>query len=320
MPSRRRSGSSPLSLRGGASLQLAGRIPQQRADLRQAGLVVGAHHVGHPGHLGVDAEPAQLFHGHLFPQHLLDHRRPGDEHLAGAAHHEDEVRERRRVGRHADARPHDRRDLRDGARRDAVLEEDLPDGGGDAQPLLDARPHRVVEPDARHPQGAGRADAVGDLLGVGAAHRPGQHRAILGEQVHRPPVDPREAAHHPVRGPAPLRHAEVRALGLGQHELFREAARVHQPLDALPGRELALAVLLVDGAGVACEDARLQVGEALFGGRNSSRGAIGFRCFAFFGHEGRVSRRWSRCGSARRRCRRTKEREQVSTECPGRPT
>ena len=149
---------------------------------------------------------------------------------------------------------------------DAVLEENLADGRGDAQPLLDARPHRVVEPDARHPQGAGRADAVGDLRGMGAAHRPRQHRAVLGEQVHRPPVDAGEAAHHPIRGPAPLRHAEIRALGLGQHELFGEAARVHEPVDAFPGGELALAVLLVDGPGVAGEDAGLELGEFLFRG------------------------------------------------------
>ena len=98
---------------------------------------------------------------------------------------------------------------------------------------------------------------------MGAAHGPRQHRAVLGEQVNRPPVDAGEAAHHPVRGPAALCHAEIRALGLGQHELFGEAARVHEPVDAFPGGELALAVLLVDGPGVALQDLSLEGGEPL---------------------------------------------------------
>ncbi len=132
---------------------------------------------------------AKLFHRHLFSEDFLDHRRPGDEHLARALDHDDEVGQRRRIGGDADARSHDRRELRNHARGDAVLKENFSDGGGDRESFLDPGADGVVETDQRDAELACGLDDVSDLFGVGAADGSGEHGAILGKKVNRPAVD-----------------------------------------------------------------------------------------------------------------------------------
>ena len=91
---------------------------------------------------------------------------------------------------------------------------------------MNPRANRVVEPDQRHAELARGLDDIGDFFCVGATHRAGKDRAVLGEEVNRPAVNFTIAGHYPVAGLPFFRHAEVRTLGLGQHELFDETSRV----------------------------------------------------------------------------------------------
>ena len=100
-------------------LPFARRLPdaqqarQRRCKVRHA--APRAVHARSPQRLGVDV----LVH------HGLDHLGPREEHVAVVLHHHGEVRQRRRVGRAAGARTHDRRDLRDDARGIRIQFEDV---------------------------------------------------------------------------------------------------------------------------------------------------------------------------------------------------
>src|SRR5205823_12080685 len=98
----------------------------------------------------MDLCPPKILHGDVLTCHLFDDAGTGDEHLAGAPHHEDEIGKRGRVRSDADARPHDGADLGHDTASNAVGIEDFADGFSDVQPLLNARAYRVIEADDRH--------------------------------------------------------------------------------------------------------------------------------------------------------------------------
>ena len=68
---------------------------------------------------------AQMLLRHVFVRHRLDHVRTGDEHVAGALHHEDEIGDGGRVDGAAGARAHDGGNLRDHAARQRVAQKDI---------------------------------------------------------------------------------------------------------------------------------------------------------------------------------------------------
>ena len=98
----------------------------------------------------------------------LHHVRPGDEHVAHAADHEDEVGDRRGVHRAARAGAEDGGDLRDDARGQGVAEEDVGVAAERDDPLLDAGAARVVEADDRRAVPHREVHHLADLLRRGS--------------------------------------------------------------------------------------------------------------------------------------------------------
>ena len=90
---------------------------------------------------------------------------PGDEHVRRAAHHVDEVGDRRRIHRAAGARPEDRRDLRHDAGGERVAQEDVGVAAERDDAFLDARAARVVEADHRRAVPHREIHDLADLLG-----------------------------------------------------------------------------------------------------------------------------------------------------------
>ena len=106
---------------------------------------------------------------HLLVRHRLHHVRAGDEHVAHAPHHEDEVGDRRAVDRAARAGAEDGGDLRDDAGGERVAQEDVGVAAERDHALLDAGAARVVEPDHRRAVPHRQVHDLADLLGVGLA-------------------------------------------------------------------------------------------------------------------------------------------------------
>ncbi len=92
-----------------------GQEVEQPPHLQQALDIVVVGAVGDAGSRCVHGGAAKLFRRHHLVGDGLHHVGAGHEHVARIAHHEDEVRHRRRIDVAARARPHDHGDLRDDA-------------------------------------------------------------------------------------------------------------------------------------------------------------------------------------------------------------
>ena len=114
---------------------------------------------------------------------------PGHEHVRRAAHHVDEVGDRRRIHRAAGARPEDRRDLRHDARRERVAQEDVGVSAERDDAFLDARAAGVVEADHRRAVPHREIHDLADLLGERLGQRSAEHGEVLREDVDQPAVD-----------------------------------------------------------------------------------------------------------------------------------
>ena len=143
-----------------------------------------------PDVLGVRVGAAQLLHGHVFVRHRLHHVRAGHEHVARAAHHVDEVGDRRRVDRAAGAGAEDRGDLRHDARGERVAQEDVGVAAERDDAFLDARAAGVVEADDRRAVPHREVHDLADLLGVRLGERAAEDGEVLREDVDEPAVDP----------------------------------------------------------------------------------------------------------------------------------
>ena len=162
---------------------------EELARLREARLVVGRREVADAALGRVRRRAAEVLLGDLLVRDRLDDVGAGDEHVARALDHQDEVGDGGRVHGAPGARAHDAADLRDDAARERVAEEDVGVAGERLDALLDARAARVVEADD------GRADLhrevhdLADLLGVGAAQAAAEDREVLREDEDLAPVD-----------------------------------------------------------------------------------------------------------------------------------
>ncbi len=226
------------------AVQIVARdVRHQFADHPQAFGVVVRQKMRHAADAVVRFGAAQLFLGHVLVRDGLDHLRPGDEHVAGALHHEDEVGERRRIDRAARARPHDGGDLRNHAARERIAQEDIGVTGQRRHAFLNARASGIVQPDHRR---AGLQRQVHDLANfqrVGFRERSAQHGEILREDVNQPPVNVAVAGDEAVAVDDLLIHSEIG--GAMPHQLVHlfECACVQQQIDALARRKLAFLVL-----------------------------------------------------------------------------
>ena len=178
----------------------------------------------------------------------------GDEHVRGLLDHQHEVGHRGRVDGAARAGPHDQADLRDDPGGLDVAPEDLrvPTQGDDA--LLDARAARVVDPDQRAAVLEREVHDLADLLREGLRERPSEHREVLGEDEDLAAEHGPVPGHHRVAPRPALHHPEVRVAVADVAVELDEAARVEEPLEPLPGEQLAALALtrhraLVAGVG-----------------------------------------------------------------------
>ena len=247
---------------GRALLVVLRQEPQQPAHERQRLVFVRADEVRDAALRGVDVRPAELLGRHRLARDLLHDLGPGQEHVARAPRHADEVGDRRAVDRAARAGTENEADLRHDAGVQDVLEEDVGVAGKRVDALLDPRAARVVEADDRRAHLGRQVHDLADLLRVGLRQAAAEDGEVLAEHEHQPPVDGPVAGDDPVGERLLLFHPEVRAAVRDEGVELLEAPFVEQPVDALAGGVLALPVLFLD-AGVAAGPVRLlaQVGE-----------------------------------------------------------
>ena len=113
--------------------------------------------------------------------------------------------------------------------------------------LLDAGARTVVEPDHGHARRGGQVHDLVDLLGEDLAQGAAEDGEVLAEDADPAPVDGAEAGDDTVGvGPVLLEAHPVGPVP-GQHVELLEGSLVEQVVDPLPGRQLALGVVPLDG-------------------------------------------------------------------------
>ena len=177
--------------------------------------------MGHAALGRMNRSAAQLFLRHLFAGHGLHDLRAGNEHIAAALAHQDEVGQRGRINRAAGARSENSRDLRDNARSEDVALEDFGITGQTVHALLDTRAARIVDSDHRSPVFHRHIHHFADLSGEGFGQRTAEHGEILREHVYLTAVDRTVAGYDAVAEIGLFLEAEIIAAVLYEHiELF----------------------------------------------------------------------------------------------------
>jgi hypothetical protein len=137
----------------------------------------------------VGARAAQLLGRDDLVGHGFDHVGPGDKHVGGIAHHEDEVGHGRRIDRAAGAGAHDHGNLRDNARRLDIAPEHFRIAGQGGDALLDTGAAAVVEADHRRAVAHRHVHDLADLLRMRFRQRTAEHGEVLREHIDEPAVD-----------------------------------------------------------------------------------------------------------------------------------
>ena len=127
----------------------------------------------------MDVGAAELLEGDVLVRDRLHHVGAGDEHVAHAAHHVDEVGDGGAVHRAAGAGAEDRRDLRHDAGGEGVAQEDVGVAAERDDALLDAGAAGVVEPDDRRAVPHGEVHHLADLVGVRLRERAAEDGEVL---------------------------------------------------------------------------------------------------------------------------------------------
>ena len=231
---------------GHARLVVGGQEVHQAAHLQQRLDVVLVGAVGDRRLGRVDLGAAEFFGRDGLVGHRLHDVGTGDEHVARVLHHEDEVGHGRRVDVAARARAHDDGDLRNDAGGQHVALEHFAVAAERVDAFLDARAAGIEQADDRRAVLQRHVLDLGHLAGVRFRQRAADHGEVLGEHVDDAAVDGAPAGHDAVARGLVLLHAEVGAAVLDEGVELLERVLVHQQLDALAGRQLALGVLAVD--------------------------------------------------------------------------
>ncbi len=188
---------------------------------------------------------------HVLARGHANHLGSGDEHITDLVDHEGEVGDRGRVDRAARARSEDQAQLRDEAAGFHVAPEDFRVARQRDDPLLDPSAAGVVDPDDGNPVAQREIHDLDHLLGEHLAEGASEDRCIVAEQHHVTPVDLCHARDHAVAGHPPAFYPKTRGAVCGEQVDLLERVAVDQAIDALPGGELALGVLAIEGFGVA---------------------------------------------------------------------
>ena len=88
---------------------------------------------------------------------------------------------------------------------------------------------------------------------MSAANAAGEHGAVLGKNIYRPAVNFAEAGDDAIGWQLFFGHAEVRALGFRQHELFDESLGVQELADAFAGGKSPFGPLFCARLGIGVE-------------------------------------------------------------------
>jgi hypothetical protein len=220
-------------------------------------LVVLGDEVDVAGNLGMGVGGGELVERGGLAGGGLDDVRAADEHVGVLPRHDDEIRERGRVGGTAGAGPGDDRDLRDDAGGEHVAEEDLAVSGERLDALLDARAAGVVDADDGHAGLDGEVEQVADFLGVDGTDRAAADGEILGEGGDRAAPDVAGGADDAVTGHLAFFEAEVGARVVGVHAELDEIAAVEEGGEAFAGGEQAFFVAFFDAVDAAADQGLL---------------------------------------------------------------
>src|SRR5215469_10154634 len=229
-----------------ACLVVGGQEVEQPAHLQQALDVVFISAVGDAGLGRVHGGAAEFLGRDHLVGHGLHHVRAGHEHVAGVAHHENEIGHGRRIDVAARARTHDDGNLRDHAGGDHVALEYLAVTAERGDALLDARAAGIEQADDRRARLHRHILDLDDFLRMGLGERAAEHGKILGEGEYGAAVDRAPAGDDAVAGNPALLHAELGRAVLDEHVELLERALVHQQLESFARGELAALVLRVD--------------------------------------------------------------------------
>src|SRR5690606_24454492 len=178
-------------------------------------VIVGA--VGYRRPCGVHLRSAQFFGRHRLVGDRLHDVGAGDEHVGGAANHEDEVGHGGRIDVATGTRAHDDGNLRNDPRGEHVPQEHLTVAAEGGHALLDACPAGVEQAHDRCPVPERHVLDLDDLVGMRLAQGTAEDCKILGEHVDDTAVYGTPAGYHAIAGYPRLLHSEVGAAMLDEH-------------------------------------------------------------------------------------------------------
>ena len=239
----------------------AGHVGQVALGQLDRFLVGGGQHVTAAGDLAVHARAAQLFQRRLLADGHLDHARAADVERGLALHHDDQIGQRRQIGRAGRRGTEQDADLRHHARElDLVVEDPagVEAAGEDLDLLGDPAAGGVHQVEHRHAQPRGLLLDAHDLQHGLLAPRAGLHRVVVGH-------DADGAAPHAADAGDDAVGRRVGLVRAREEEVLLElAARIEQQLQSVADEELAFGPELVTILGVALLDARAFLVVAIF--------------------------------------------------------
>ena len=239
-------GSDHSARRGARSMLFCGRYPISAAREVERLRLAGRQELRHAAHLVVDARATEALEVDLLVRHRLHDVRPGDEHVARAVHHDDEVGDRGRVDGAAGTRSHHQRDLRHHAGCQRVAEEDVGVASQAGHTFLDPRATRIGEADDRRTVLEREVHHLADLFGVGLRQRPTEHREVLAVDEDEPPIDLSRSGDDAITEVQLVLETELARAMRHERVELREGPFVEEQVEPLARRQLSARVLLLD--------------------------------------------------------------------------
>ena len=185
---------------------------------------------------GMHARASQVFLRHILASHRLHDFRTGQEHIRGILHHQNKIRQGRRIYGTARTRPENTGNLGNHTRCLNVTLEDIGITTQGVDTFLNTCSARIIDTDTRCPHFHGLVHHLTDFLGHGLRQRASVHREVLCKHINQTPVDSTASGHDPVPQILFLLHAEVGATMELEHVHFLETAFIQQHVNAFASR------------------------------------------------------------------------------------